>query len=90
MATKYSQWELRAHHAEYRLDIVFLDSDSAPGLAELKMEKHPTLLLPRLALRWWLVAPDALKKTGAIPAAAANESAEANREESRPPLGTRP
>src|SRR5215203_3226464 len=52
---------------------------------QLKAERYRTrfrTLLPRLVLRRRLVAPDALKKTGAIPAAAATESAEANREES--------
>src|SRR5215208_1725305 len=47
---------------------------------QLKAERYRSrfrTLLPRLALRWWLDAPDALK-TGAIPAAAAKESAEAN------------
>src|SRR3712207_141864 len=51
---------------------------------QLKAERYRSrfrTLFPRRALRWWLLAPDALK-TGAIPAAAANESAEANREES--------
>jgi hypothetical protein len=35
---------------------------------QLKAERYRSrfrILLPRLALRWWLVAPDALKKTGA-------------------------
>ena len=51
---------------------------------QLKAERYRSrfrTLLPRLALRWWLVA-GCPQDRGELPAAAANESAEANREES--------
>jgi hypothetical protein len=53
---------------------------------QLKAERYRSrfrILLPRLALRWWLVAPDALKKTGAnYPPQRPTSRPRRNREES--------
>ena len=35
------QWELRAQRVEDRLDVLFLDSDGAPVVAELKRGEAP-------------------------------------------------
>ena len=41
VTTEFSQWELRAQRVEDRLDVLFLDSDGAPVVAELKRGEAP-------------------------------------------------
>jgi len=36
VTTEFNQWELRTQRVEDRLDVLFLDSDGAPMIAELK------------------------------------------------------
>jgi hypothetical protein len=41
VTTEFNQWELRAQRVEDRLDVLFLDSDGAPVVAELKRGEAP-------------------------------------------------
>ena len=41
VTTEFNQWELRAQRVEDRLDVLFLDSDGAPVVAELKRGAAP-------------------------------------------------
>ncbi len=41
VTTEFNQWELRAQRVEDRLDVLFLDSDGAPMVAELKRGEAP-------------------------------------------------
>src|SRR5215212_9682201 len=41
VTTEFNQWELRAQRVEDRLDVLFLDSDGAPMVAELKSGEAP-------------------------------------------------
>lgn len=41
VTTEFNQWELRAQRVERRLDLLFLDSDGAPVIAELKRAEAP-------------------------------------------------
>ena len=41
VTTEFNQWELRAQRVEDRLDVLFLDSDGAPVVAELKSGEAP-------------------------------------------------
>ena len=41
VTTEFDQWELRAQRVEDRLDVLFLDSDGAPVVAELKRGEAP-------------------------------------------------
>jgi len=41
VTTEFNQWELRTQRVEDRLDVLFLDSDGAPMIAELKRGEAP-------------------------------------------------
>ena len=41
ITTEFNQWKLRAQRVEDRLDVLFLDSDGAPVVAELKRGEAP-------------------------------------------------
>src|SRR5919107_4295323 len=41
VTTEFNQWELRAQRVEDRLDVLFLDSDGAPVVGELKRGEAP-------------------------------------------------
>jgi hypothetical protein len=41
VTTEFNQWELRAQRVEDRLDVLFLDSDGAPVVGELKRREAP-------------------------------------------------
>src|SRR5215210_4262920 len=41
ITTEFNQWELRAQRVEDRLDVLFLDSEGAPVVAELKRGEAP-------------------------------------------------